>query len=198
MNLYLVPFMKVDRKLALSETRVINLQAPELGVPPGSYAIMESYCADPHCDCRRVMLTVIEERRPTTPLATISYAFDRDNPDAGPFLDPLNAQSPYAEALMELVYYAVLSDALYLARLERHYAMTKAAAADPTHPAYAALRESFTDDPDEYLEPLDAETEAALPFSEFKRLLSRPRVGRNDPCPCGSGKKYKVCCGRKS
>ena len=21
-------------------------------------------------------------------------------------------------------------------------------------------------------------------------------VGRNDPCPCGSGKKYKNCCGR--
>ncbi|MCD6379317.1 SEC-C domain-containing protein, partial [bacterium] len=24
-----------------------------------------------------------------------------------------------------------------------------------------------------------------------------PKVGRNDPCPCGSGKKYKNCCGRK-
>jgi hypothetical protein len=23
-----------------------------------------------------------------------------------------------------------------------------------------------------------------------------PRVGRNDPCPCGSGKKHKHCCGR--
>jgi preprotein translocase subunit SecA len=23
-----------------------------------------------------------------------------------------------------------------------------------------------------------------------------PRVGRNDPCPCGSGKKYKACHGR--
>ncbi|MGB9742468.1 MAG: preprotein translocase subunit SecA [candidate division WOR-3 bacterium] len=23
-----------------------------------------------------------------------------------------------------------------------------------------------------------------------------PKVGRNDPCPCGSGKKYKYCCGR--
>ncbi|HPY91008.1 MAG TPA: SEC-C metal-binding domain-containing protein, partial [Lentisphaeria bacterium] len=23
-----------------------------------------------------------------------------------------------------------------------------------------------------------------------------PKVGRNDPCPCGSGKKYKSCCGR--
>ena len=22
------------------------------------------------------------------------------------------------------------------------------------------------------------------------------KVGRNDPCPCGSGKKYKHCCGR--
>jgi uncharacterized protein len=22
-----------------------------------------------------------------------------------------------------------------------------------------------------------------------------PKVGRNDPCPCGSGKKFKKCCG---
>ena len=22
------------------------------------------------------------------------------------------------------------------------------------------------------------------------------KVGRNEPCPCGSGKKYKQCCGR--
>ncbi|MBQ1295900.1 MAG: SEC-C domain-containing protein, partial [Clostridiales bacterium] len=22
-------------------------------------------------------------------------------------------------------------------------------------------------------------------------------IGRNDPCPCGSGKKYKNCCGKK-
>lgn len=25
---------------------------------------------------------------------------------------------------------------------------------------------------------------------------SQPKVGRNEPCPCGSGKKYKQCCGR--
>jgi len=24
---------------------------------------------------------------------------------------------------------------------------------------------------------------------------SEPKIGRNDPCPCGSGKKYKKCCG---
>ena len=27
-------------------------------------------------------------------------------------------------------------------------------------------------------------------------VTAGPRVGRNDPCPCGSGKKYKKCCGR--
>lgn len=25
---------------------------------------------------------------------------------------------------------------------------------------------------------------------------NRPRTGRNDPCPCGSGRKYKLCCAR--
>ncbi len=25
-------------------------------------------------------------------------------------------------------------------------------------------------------------------------VRSGPKVGRNDPCPCGSGKKYKKCC----
>jgi SEC-C motif-containing protein len=28
-------------------------------------------------------------------------------------------------------------------------------------------------------------------------VRSAPKVGRNDPCPCGSGKKYKYCCGRQ-
>ncbi len=27
-------------------------------------------------------------------------------------------------------------------------------------------------------------------------VRDQPKVGRNDPCPCGSGKKYKKCCGR--
>jgi len=32
--------------------------------------------------------------------------------------------------------------------------------------------------------------------SSFSTKLSNPKVGRNDPCPCGSGKKYKKCCGQ--
>jgi uncharacterized protein len=36
-------------------------------------------------------------------------------------------------------------------------------------------------------EPLDHAT-------TFRRTI--PKIGRNDPCPCGSGKKFKQCCGR--
>jgi SEC-C motif-containing protein len=61
----------------------------------------------------------------------------------------------------------------------------------------------------------DGETEQALhEKAEFARIdgkwiytravrsgpapvkSSTPKVGRNDPCPCGSGKKFKHCCGR--
>jgi preprotein translocase subunit SecA len=28
-----------------------------------------------------------------------------------------------------------------------------------------------------------------------KPVVREDKIGRNDPCPCGSGKKYKKCCG---
>jgi preprotein translocase subunit SecA len=37
---------------------------------------------------------------------------------------------------------------------------------------------------------------AATGSSQHKIKVSGKKVGRNDPCPCGSGKKYKKCCGR--
>jgi SWIM/SEC-C metal-binding protein len=38
-------------------------------------------------------------------------------------------------------------------------------------------------------------------ISDLEKLLNPPhlakseKIGRNDPCPCGSGKEYKKCCG---
>jgi len=31
--------------------------------------------------------------------------------------------------------------------------------------------------------------------AERRRPVTRQKVGRNEPCPCGSGRKYKKCCG---
>jgi len=51
------------------------------------------------------------------------------------------------------------------------------------------------------LNPSTAGTRALEPDSEEKIAVTlphreAPKAGRNDPCPCGSGKKYKNCCGR--
>jgi len=39
----------------------------------------------------------------------------------------------------------------------------------------------------------DGESEMTLDLPSRRAM---PKVGRNEPCPCGSGKKYKNCCGR--
>ena len=39
----------------------------------------------------------------------------------------------------------------------------------------------------------------AINVNENKTVVNEgPKVGRNDPCPCGSGKKYKNCCGKNA
>jgi len=42
----------------------------------------------------------------------------------------------------------------------------------------------------------DMVNEASEAVSKAKPIRTGPKVGRNDPCPCGSGKKYKQCCGK--
>ncbi len=50
---------------------------------------------------------------------------------------------------------------------------------------------------------IERQQQAAIAGTEADRKLepirnTGPKVGRNDPCPCGSGKKFKQCCMRKS
>ncbi len=42
----------------------------------------------------------------------------------------------------------------------------------------------------------DVVSEAAAAIDKAKPIQTGPKVGRNDPCPCGSEKKYKQCCGK--
>ena len=49
-------------------------------------------------------------------------------------------------------------------------------------------------------EIFDAETKHALYLEQKKSgtVVVGKKIGRNDPCPCGSGKKYKKCCGKNA
>ncbi|MDB4349588.1 preprotein translocase subunit SecA [Omnitrophica bacterium] len=67
------------------------------------------------------------------------------------------------------------------------------------HGQRSALKEMG--DEQRKMPPAESEQEAPPSGKEteprpvtYKREV--PKVGRNDPCPCGSGKKYKKCCGR--
>jgi hypothetical protein len=93
--MYLIPFYVVDPELAARETRVMHTLVPQDGLPVGAYGLLEFYCPDPDCDCRRVMLNVAEEKDPNRFLASISYSFDSDSEIEqlidmpNPFLDPM-------------------------------------------------------------------------------------------------------------
>jgi uncharacterized protein len=84
-------------------------------------------------------------------------------------------------------------------------------------PILALASASFEPDPDEHrvfdelvtdrerAELVELIPEAALAVHQYwrERRSGQPitarreqRIGRNEPCPCGSGKKYKKCCGR--
>jgi hypothetical protein len=176
--MYMVPFYKLFPEIAERETRVIVTFGHD-ELPADAYRLLESYCPDPDCDCRQVMLSVLSEKQLDRGiLASVSYAFDWDDDMDGPFLDPGNPQSKNAPVLLEHVTTA-LTNPRYVDWLERHYAMVKEAAADPAHPAYRRLVQWM------------AEAVESAPSARARR------VGRNDPCPCGSGKKYKHCCMRQ-
>lgn len=46
--------------------------------------------------------------------------------------------------------------------------------------------------------PEEKKQEKAKPFVQKTVVNDVPKVGRNEPCPCGSGKKYKNCCGKNA
>lgn len=49
----------------------------------------------------------------------------------------------------------------------------------------------------DYKKQLPGEDEEPLP-PPVEPIHAESKPKRNDPCPCGSGKKYKLCCGAKA
>jgi hypothetical protein len=139
----MVPFVRLFPQQGMAETRTLTIRGSAI-LPDDEYGLLESYCVDPGCNCRRVMINVASRSQQAI-LASISYAFDRDDEFAGPFLDPLNPQSRYADVLLDVVE-KVLADPAYVARLENHYNQVKRAMSDPTHPSQKMLPRSAVSD----------------------------------------------------
>lgn len=182
------PFFEKFKDIGEKETRVVKVfeRGDFEALPPDEYAFVELYCDEKNCDCRRVMIMVLAKGQTKIP-ATINLGFDSRKDDAGPFLDSLNHQSEHSKDLMALFLDVINTDPAYLARLQRHYVMFKE----------KIDRKRYTGAPFET--PGEVErVEKTPPPASFPRPgtadQGRPKVGRNEPCPCGSGKKYKQCC----
>ena len=170
------PFYERFPEIAEKETRtIIAINDPDL--PDGEYGLVEAYCNEPNCDCRRVFFNVYWWQKRKV-VAVIAYGwesreyyiewFGNDDPRIipdlqGPVLNLGSPQSKLAPKLLERIKY-VVQDESYVARIKRHYRMFKETVDD---------RRPGKERPSE-------------------------RIGRNAPCLCGSGKKYKKCCGKRA
>jgi hypothetical protein len=113
---------------------------PGGALPPGEFAIVEWYCEDPECDCRRAFLQVVRRGQTGPILASINYgweslafyadqmSFDPDAPReiTEGSLDPLNTQSPLAPAVLK-IFQRLVSEGEIAGFLKHRYEMFRAA-----------------------------------------------------------------------
>jgi len=121
------------------ETRTILVfEDSALELLPGEYSLLEMYCDEPGCDCRRVFFYVVSSSRRKDVEAVIAYGWESrefyarwlhdDDPAMirelqGPVLNPGSQQSELAPAILDAVEGLVLRDQLYIERLKVHYRM---------------------------------------------------------------------------
>ncbi len=89
---------------------------------------------------------------------------------------------------------------------EKNWPIEKSIARLPLHEDYTLITDAATDLHKWALlmakkdEPIDLEEgdfedlEIDPPWFNLNPVRAEPKIGRNEPCPCGSGKKYKKCC----
>jgi len=143
------------------------------------YLIEDLYCSNPDCDCKAVNLNFVACRE-TPKSVTFEGGFAVHVP-----------LSRAGEVRITNVYAGTEQEALQIAT---SWCADNRGALDLFRDRYARIKEvgkrvAMLPDIDE-----GGEWDTPSPPEPIRR--EQPKVGRNDPCPCGSGKKYKKCCGR--
>jgi len=130
-----VPFYTYFLEIADKETKVVQILKSGINTPPiGAYALVESFCDDRKCDCRKVMFNVIAISQPGKILATIGFGWESisfytawaggDQELArqmvGTYLEPLCAQSKHSAYFCSLIA-DMVKEGSFRSRLICHY-----------------------------------------------------------------------------
>ena len=106
--------------------------------------------------------------------------------------DPVVEYKLEGSAMFEEMNEAIQNDAVKFI-MRANFSQDKQVQAKETVRATSESHASVT--PVSAAKPIQGSTGNDKPSQPAKRDASK--VGRNDPCPCGSGKKYKDCCGKR-
>ncbi len=153
-------------------TEVFPLSQPwHISAGRCAYEVDESYCVRPECGCRDVTVQFWPATNPTSDdPVNAAYTFICDHRKRT-WTDAKTGRTPTgvaAKLLAQLRHATPRIEGLFARR------------ADVLRAGYALARDTHA--------PLLAPRDGPSPTRVIK-------IGRNDPCPCGSGKKHKRCCG---
>ncbi len=168
------PFYERFPNIAEKETRSLTIYGDH-ELPDDKYIFMEAYCNDQNCDCRRVFFNVLSEKTEQL-LAVITYGWDKRQY----YIDWMGEDDPRViDTLVGL--------SLNLASPQSEFAQALLRKID------MVLKNdiSYVKRLKEHYKIFRAEIDKQNKKSPY---ISKFTVGRNDPCPCGTGKKFKKCC----
>ncbi len=139
-------------------------------LPDAKYMFIPFYCTDPQCDCNSSAFQMIEldhnGNETQHIIALMDYTWNETISETNPTLGPQFLDSKLAKAGLEEFKKLLTNDSNTITYIQDGYDCT---------------RKAFKENYYEY-EQINA------PFRNHNK------IGRNDPCVCGSGKKYKKCC----
>jgi len=143
-----------------------NARRDRLAVGEEYVSVFDCYCPSPECSCAEALVSF--ETNPDNPIGTVKVRFATGTIEFEP--------DSSMEQLREV--WAAYTERWpnYLEVLPSRYKRLRAALHDVLVEEMR-IDESFT-------------------VSVNPQRRGEPKVGRNKPCPCGSGRKYKRCCGR--
>ncbi|MEW5940686.1 MAG: hypothetical protein AB1750_13540 [Chloroflexota bacterium] len=137
-----VPFHEQFRELAMRETRSFTIAGNDHRLADDEYALLEAYCNDKNCDCRRVFFNVASRKQQRI-VAVVTFGWESEafyrkwyggkdeeltrmvvSEMMGLGLNSASPQSEIAPALLAPIR-EILLDPAYITRLKRHYQIFK-------------------------------------------------------------------------
>jgi uncharacterized protein YecA (UPF0149 family) len=133
------------------------------------YRLMDCYCLMPSCDCKKINLQIISEEK-EEPLFNVIFNV-KNKTFSIDTTQKILIKNDKAQAI--------------LAEIRKEFTEAKIEGISFTD-RYTRMRAVFKD----FL------VRKGIPQNYHPETRLVATIGRNDDCPCGSGKKYKKCCGK--